>query len=110
MRSETLRESTEAPSIEQFIARSLRKRSLNQPHLHIDFFVNCCKIATTLTDRPPRLRRVLQEFPNVGDAVTGLVVQDHLVLAVGHVLIESLKEIYAALRFNPGLRQESVQS
>ena len=41
---------------------------------------------------------------------TRLVVQDHLVLALGHVLIESLEEIYATLRFTTWLGQERIQS
>lgn len=41
---------------------------------------------------------------------TRSVVQDHLVLEVGHVLIESLDEINATLRFHAGFGQESVQS
>ena len=35
------------------------------------------------------------------------VVQDHL---AAHLVVESLEEIYATLRFNPGHRQESGQS
>ena len=41
---------------------------------------------------------------------TRLVVQDHLVLALGHVLIESLEEIDATLRFTAWLGQERIQS
>ena len=46
----------------------------------------------------------------VSGHATRSVVQDHLALALGHLLVESLEEIYATLRFNPGLRQESGQS
>jgi hypothetical protein len=38
------------------------------------------------------------------------MVQDHLVLALGHILIESLEEIYATLRFITWLGQERIQS
>ncbi len=46
----------------------------------------------------------------VSGHATRSVVQYHLALAVSHVLIESLEEIYATLRFITWLGQESIQS